>query len=95
MTKGPHEEAQVVMDEPKQPALERILEYLGRTFPGSTPDASSCLDGLLADSLALMELIMFLEDEFGLRFARSDLDPANFATARAVCELVGRKQAGG
>ena len=53
-------------------------------------DTTPLLSGLV-DSTGLMELVAFLEDEFGISLDYGDVDAANFRTVAAIAELVGRK----
>jgi acyl carrier protein len=44
------------------------------------------------DSMALMQLILLLEQEFDIRLESSDLGRENFQSLRAIEELVRKKQ---
>ena len=50
------------------------------------------LGGLL-DSIAILNLVEFLQDEFGIRVEDDELVPENFETVKAVATLVARKRA--
>ena len=52
------------------------------------------LGGLL-DSIAILSLVEFLQDEFAIRVEDDELVPENFETVRAVASLVARKRATG
>ncbi|WP_128893912.1 acyl carrier protein [Longirhabdus pacifica] len=43
------------------------------------------------NSLFAMQLVMFLEKEFGIKVDNKDLDMSNFKSINAICELVDRK----
>ena len=73
--------------------LEGILGHLRENFPGQDFEADTNLEGLLVESLTMMELIIFMEDAFGLRFTRADLDPEHFVQPQRIVNLVLRKQA--
>lgn len=45
------------------------------------------------NSLFAMQLVMFLEKEFGVRVDNKDLDFDNFKTVNAIADLVQRKSA--
>jgi acyl carrier protein len=49
------------------------------------------LDGSVIDSLGLMRIVQFLEEECGIEIADEDLVPENFATLSAIATLVDRK----
>jgi acyl carrier protein len=55
-----------------------------------TPDYP-LLDNSVIDSLGLMEVVQFLEQECGVEIADEDLAPENFATLSAIAKLVERK----
>lgn len=43
------------------------------------------------NSLFAMQLVMFIEKEFGLRIDNRDLDLENFKTINAIANLIGSK----
>lgn len=45
------------------------------------------------NSLFAMQLVMFLEKEFGIRVENKDLDLGNFRTINAINEFIERKSA--
>jgi acyl carrier protein len=47
----------------------------------------------LVNSLVAMQLVTFVEKEFGVVVADEDLDIENFKSINAIADLVGRKQA--
>lgn len=53
-------------------------------------DATPLLSGLL-DSMGLMDLVAFLEDEFGVALEFADVDTTNFRTVGDIAELVSRR----
>jgi acyl carrier protein len=65
--------------------LRRLLkDHDPAHVTSTTPLVSS---GLL-DSIAVTELLMFLEDEFRVQFDASDADPARFDTIELIAERV-------
>ena len=52
------------------------------------------LDTGLLDSLGLVELIVLLESDFGVRVAMDDLDPEHFQSVNRIATLVRRMSAG-
>lgn len=48
------------------------------------------LDSGTIDSLAMIDLVVFLEDTFGISVATDDLIPDNFATLDAIADYVAR-----
>ncbi|HEY1584002.1 MAG TPA: acyl carrier protein [Chthoniobacterales bacterium] len=71
----------------------KLLEYLNESRqplpPITDPDQP-----LQIDSLGLIRLISFLETELGIRVEDEELLADNFATARALGELLASKSAG-
>jgi acyl carrier protein len=77
----------------------RIRSYLGTHVVlddgVELTDGTYLLSGLV-DSLGLMELVAFLEDEFRIALEYSDVDPDNFRTVGDIANLVNRRaQTGG
>ena len=69
--------------------LERIIGFFaelpgsqGRTVTGST----RLSDGVLIDSLIMLQVILFLETEFGLSLERADLD--RIETPDSIARLI-------
>jgi acyl carrier protein len=60
-----------------------------RETPKIEPD-EPLLSGLL-DSLDVLNLVQFLEQQYGIRVEDEELIPENFETVRAVASLVSRK----
>ena len=64
---------------------EMIASHLGKPEEEITPD-SSFIEDLGADSLDLVELIMSMEDEFGLEI--SDEDAENIITVQDAINFI-------
>ena len=60
-------------EEIKQKVISLIAEQLGKSENEVTPD-SQFIEDLGADSLDLVELIMSMEDEFGVEIADEDVE---------------------
>ena len=77
------------MSAPVDEVLSRIAEILRRP-PGSLdPDAT--LTTVAADSFVLVEMVIELQDEFGVRFDHDDM--ANLRTVGDVVDLVQQRWA--
>ena len=50
-------------------------------------------EGGFVNSLFAMQLVMFIESEFGIQVDNSDLDIANFDTINHIVELIENKRA--
>lgn len=73
--------------------LEKIAEILAQQFEVSADSISAntnIVDDLGADSLDVVELIMSLEDEFGISI--SDEDAAELTTVEKLAEYIERQQ---
>lgn len=76
---------------------ERIRAYIRNNFlfgndTGMT-DEGSLLEAGIVDSTGAMELVSFLETEFGLRVDDQDLVPENLDSIAAMTAFVMRRQA--
>jgi len=56
-------------------------------------DEMSLLDGGIIDSVGVMELVAFLEQDFGLSVDDEELVPENLDSVANLVAFVGRKQA--
>jgi acyl carrier protein len=74
---------------------EGIREFISREImleqgPSSVTEQTVLVGGVL-DSLGLMQLVSYIQEEFGLRFDDSEVSPENFRTVRDVERLVSEK----
>lgn len=76
-------------------AEPRIHAFVVATFGRGTgqigPD-SSLLDSGLIDSTGILELVMFLETDFGIVVADEDVVPTHFESVRAITAFVDAKR---
>lgn len=67
-------------------------EYLKKEFfldENQSLDRNLTLkDDLAIDSLSLVETIINIEDDFGIEFKDSDLDPSHLITMDDICNLI-------
>jgi len=75
---------------------EKIREHLLRVFmPGESPDAltdtTPLITGGVLSSIATLQLVTFLEDEFGVEFKSHEVDPENMDTLEGIASLVASK----
>jgi acyl carrier protein len=78
---------------------ERIAAYiaqdiLGEDAPADLRSDTPLLSSGLLDSLAVEQLLLFLEDELGVSFEEADYSAENFETIDAIDRLVRRKAPG-
>jgi acyl carrier protein len=69
----------------EQKVIEIVVEQLGVSREEATPEASF-VDDLGADSLDLVELIMAMEEQFGLEI--SDEDAEKIRTVQEVIDYI-------
>jgi acyl carrier protein len=67
-----------------------INDYICREFlpdPALVPLANDAplLDSGILDSLSLLRLVVFLEEQFAITLGDADLLPENFASVNAIC----------
>jgi acyl carrier protein len=74
---------------------DRIREFVLKQFPlarkhGLKPQDKWLETGML-DSLGILDLVHFLEEEFGLQISDDELLPENFESLQAVVNFVRNK----
>jgi acyl carrier protein len=72
---------------------EKIRGYLLREFmPGESPESltetTPLLTGGVLSSITTLQLVTFLEEEFGVELVAHDLDPDNMETLEGIANLV-------
>ncbi|HEY2923321.1 MAG TPA: acyl carrier protein [Candidatus Binatia bacterium] len=74
----------------------RIRDFLAEQFPRTKnlKDEQPLLGGGVIDSLGILEVVTFLENEFKITVADEELLPANFGSVRDLAEFVRKKQNG-
>jgi acyl carrier protein len=80
----------------EDPVKQRLRAFVAKNFytadPASFDDASSFLDRGIIDSTGVLELVAFVESEYGVAVADEDIVPANFDSIDALAAFVGRKR---
>ena len=76
--------------------IEKLRAYVLDTYLfTSDQDAlgndDSFLDKGIIDSTGILELVMFLEEQFGVKVDDSELLPENFDSINRLAQFVGRK----
>jgi len=77
---------------------ERIRQFVAENmlFSGNgfaLPDNASFLENGIADSTSVLELIMFVEDDFGLAVDDEEIVPDNFDSVAGLATYVRQKTA--
>lgn len=68
-----------------------ITARIGEVEAGQLPHDEDLLAAELIDSLAITELVSFLEAEFAIKVEDEDLTPENFRTVDSIAAFVTRK----
>lgn len=79
-----------------KPTEEMIRSYIAENILFSDngypyPDDASFLEEGIVDSMGIMELVMFIEESFGVTVDDDDLIPDNFDSVSRLADYVGRK----
>lgn len=69
----------------------RVRSYFGKAIRRELADEDDIFDLGVVDSLFAMQLVLFVENEFGVAAEREDLDIRNFCSIAAVAGFVTRK----
>lgn len=78
----------------KQSVRDFILaNYLFTDNQAKLSDSASLMQSGAMDSTGILELIMFLEEQFGIKVADEEMVPANLDSVVNVVSFVERKQA--
>lgn len=78
--------------------MESIInDYISRELvnrPEQLPlqNDTQLLESAILDSLSLLKLVLFLEEQFGVVVAPDDLIPKNFETVDAICAYLRTQQ---
>ncbi len=74
---------------------ERIRGFILDTFPlarkQNVKDSDNLLDSGIIDSLGMLDVVSFLEREFGIHVDDEELVPENFESVDNLAGFVGRK----
>jgi len=77
---------------------KRVREFITSNFyvadAGSLTNEMSLLDQGIVDSTGVLEVIAFLESEFGFHVADEEMLPDNLDSIDKIAAFVGRKQGG-
>lgn len=75
---------------------DRIKNFLGQQFPATKKisNEDSLLKNGLIDSLGVLEVVSFLEKEFGIVISDEELLPENFGSVRRLSSFVREKTNG-
>ena len=69
-----------------------ILEYFYVSDPAELTDEISLIDSGYVDSTGMLEIILFLEGEYGFHIEDRETIPENLETISRIAAFVARKQ---
>lgn len=76
-----------------QQLKEMIVERLFlKVEPAAIPDDANLMETYGIDSVNLFEIVVGLEDEFGISLEEEDFSVEAFSTVNGIAELVARKR---
>lgn len=67
--------------------------FLAGEDPARLTPTTPLITGGIVDSLGLLDLVMFLEQQFHVEFEAHEVDPAHFDTLAAIDAILQRKRA--
>ncbi len=77
---------------------EQVRAFLTSNFyvvdPSSLEDAASLLEHGIIDSTGVLEVIVFIEETFGLKVEDNEMLPDNLDSIERIAHFVSRKLAG-
>jgi acyl carrier protein len=77
----------------KESVRQYILKnYLFSTDESALKDDVSLMQAGVIDSTGVLELIMFLEEQFGVKVADEEMTPENLDSVERIVAFVGRKR---
>lgn len=79
-------------------ARERVRNYILETYlftddNNALADDDSFLEKGIIDSTGILELVMFLEEQFGIKVADEELLPENMDSVGRLVQFIERRQA--
>ena len=81
------------MTEPMTEIGKKLREYFARVAPGQEVAGDTpLLESGILDSLAVVKLLAFLEESFGVEIGDDEFDPDNFESLDAIEALIARKR---
>ena len=76
---------------------DKIRAFITTNFyvaePDKLEDSASLLDSGIVDSTGILEVVSFLESEFGIQVADEDMIPDNLDSIARIAAFVTRKKA--
>ena len=74
--------------------MEELMEILEEIQPDADYETCTTLiDDNILDSFAVLSLVSELEETYDIKITPAELIPANFNSAKAIYEMIGRLKA--
>ena len=70
-----------------------IMDNMKSELPADLTADYRLIDNGVLDSMAMFEVIAFIEESYGIQIDDEDLEADNFETTQAIAGLVSRKSA--
>ncbi|MEI6313385.1 MAG: phosphopantetheine-binding protein [Syntrophus sp. (in: bacteria)] len=68
-----------------------VMEIMHQPEESVLDDEASLIEGGIIDSMSLFELIIFLEEKFGITINEEEVDIENFQTVQALVNFINKK----
>jgi acyl carrier protein len=75
----------------EQQVRQFIVENMKSELPANLTADYRLIDNGVLDSMAMFEVIAFIENSYGIEVEDADLSADNFETTRSIAALVSRK----
>ena len=75
----------------EQQVRQFIVENMKSELPANLTADYRLIDNGVLDSMAMFEVIAFIENSYGIEVDDADLSADNFETTRSIAALVSRK----
>jgi acyl carrier protein len=75
-----------------EPKIIAFIEQMAPESDAKISSDTSLLDSGLIDSTGILELVSFLESEFGIQVQDEEIVPENFETVKNVAAFVATKR---
>ena len=78
--------------------MDEIRSFVIETFlfgdPERLTDTTPLLESHIVDSTGILEIVMFLEDRYGIRIEDNELTPDNLNSIKRIASLLKKKGVG-
>ena len=79
-------------------SMDEIRSFVIETFlfgdPERLTDTTPLLESHIVDSTGILEIVMFLEDRYGIRIEDNELTPDNLNSIERIASLLKKKGVG-